>query len=116
MCGQFGDDLGWLVGQQQFGDVHGAPLQHLVQVILEQTGPAEDEGDLARVFAVRHLGQDRLEDVADALDGKILGDPEATDNDRFVARTLLENANVSAGLPTPWAARIRDTRGDETSL
>ena len=32
---------------------------------------------------------------------KILDDPEASDNDRFVARELLKNANISAGLVLP---------------
>src|SRR5215470_15289709 len=32
---------------------------------------------------------------------KILDDPESTDNDRFVARTMLQNACVSAGMVLP---------------
>ncbi|NQV21144.1 MAG: fumarate hydratase, partial [Rhodospirillales bacterium] len=32
---------------------------------------------------------------------KILDDPEASDNDRFVARELLKNANIAAGLVLP---------------
>ena len=32
---------------------------------------------------------------------KILDDPEASDNDRFVARELLKNANISAGMVLP---------------
>ena len=32
---------------------------------------------------------------------KILDDPEATENDRFVARTMLQNACVSAGMVLP---------------
>jgi fumarate hydratase class I len=47
--------------------------------------------DVSHLFRPGHL--DQL--------AKILGDPEATDNDRFVARTLLENANVSAGMVLP---------------
>ena len=52
---------------------------------------AEAVRDISHLFRPGHL--DQL--------GKILGDPEATDNDRFVARTLLENANVSAGMVLP---------------
>jgi fumarate hydratase class I len=47
--------------------------------------------DISHLFRPGHLAQ-----LA-----KILDDPEATDNDRFVARTLLENANVSAGMVLP---------------
>ncbi len=47
--------------------------------------------DVSHLFRPGHLSQ-----LA-----KILEDPEATDNDRFVARTLLENANVSAGMVLP---------------
>lgn len=47
--------------------------------------------DVSHLFRPGHLAQ-----LA-----KILDDPEATDNDRFVARTLLENANVSAGMVLP---------------
>lgn len=47
--------------------------------------------DVSHLFRPGHLAQ-----LA-----KILEDPEATDNDRFVARTLLENANVSAGMVLP---------------
>ena len=47
--------------------------------------------DISHLFRPGHLAQ-----LA-----KILDDPEATDNDRFVARTLLQNANVSAGMVLP---------------
>lgn len=47
--------------------------------------------DISHLFRPGHLAQ-----LA-----KILDDPEASDNDRFVARTLLENANVSAGMVLP---------------
>ncbi len=47
--------------------------------------------DISHLFRPGHLAQ-----LA-----KILDDPEATDNDRFVARTLLANANVSAGMVLP---------------
>jgi fumarate hydratase class I len=52
---------------------------------------AEAVRDVSHLFRPGHLGQLR----------KILEDPEATDNDRFVARTLLQNANVSAGMVLP---------------
>jgi fumarate hydratase class I len=47
--------------------------------------------DVSHLFRPGHLAQ-----LA-----RILEDPEATDNDRFVARTLLQNANVSAGMVLP---------------
>ena len=47
--------------------------------------------DVSHLFRPGHLAQ-----LA-----RILEDPEATDNDRFVARTLLENATVSAGMVLP---------------
>jgi len=52
---------------------------------------AEAVRDISHLFRPAHLGQ-----LA-----KILDDPEATENDRFVARTMLQNANVSAGMILP---------------
>ena len=43
--------------------------------------------DIAHLFRPAHLGQLR----------HILEDPEASDNDRFVAMELLKNASISAG-------------------
>lgn len=47
--------------------------------------------DIAHLFRPGHLAQLR----------KILDDPEATDNDRYVALALLKNANISAGMVLP---------------
>ena len=47
--------------------------------------------DISHLFRVPHLAQLR----------KILNDPEASDNDRFVALQMLKNANVSAGMILP---------------
>jgi fumarate hydratase class I len=47
--------------------------------------------DISFLFRPAHLAQ-----LA-----KILADPEASDNDRFVARQLLMNANISAGMVLP---------------
>jgi fumarate hydratase class I len=47
--------------------------------------------DVSHLFRPGHLAQLR----------KILDDPEASDNDRFVALELLKNANVSAGMVLP---------------
>jgi fumarate hydratase class I len=47
--------------------------------------------DIAHLFRPGHLAQLR----------DILGDTEATDNDRFVATELLKNANISAGRVLP---------------
>ena len=52
---------------------------------------AEALRDIAHLFRPGHLAQ-----LA-----KILDDPEATENDRFVARTMLQNACVSAGMVLP---------------
>ena len=52
---------------------------------------AESLRDIAHLFRPGHLAQ-----LA-----KILDDPEATENDRFVARTMLQNACVSAGMVLP---------------
>ena len=52
---------------------------------------AEAIHDISHLFRPGHLAQ-----LA-----KVLEDPEATDNDRFVARTMLQNANVSAGMVLP---------------
>lgn len=47
--------------------------------------------DVSHLFRPGHLAQLR----------KILGDPEASENDRFVALNMLQNANVSAGMVLP---------------
>ena len=52
---------------------------------------AEAVRDISHLFRPGHLAQLR----------KILDDAEATPNDHFVARTLLQNANVSAGIVLP---------------
>jgi fumarate hydratase class I len=52
---------------------------------------AEAVRDVSHLFRAGHLAQLR----------KILDDPEASDNDRFVALELLKNANVSAGMILP---------------
>ncbi len=52
---------------------------------------AEAIRDISHLFRPGHLQQLR----------KIIDDPEATENDTFVARTLLQNANVSAGMNLP---------------
>jgi len=47
--------------------------------------------DVSHLFRPGHLAQLR----------KILDDPEASDNDRFVALEMLKNANISAGMVLP---------------
>jgi fumarate hydratase class I len=47
--------------------------------------------DISHLFRTSHLEQVR----------KILEDPEASDNDRFVALQMLKNANVAAGMILP---------------
>lgn len=51
----------------------------------------EAMADIAHLFRPGHLAQL----------GNILDDPEATDNDQFVARELLKNANIAAGRVLP---------------
>src|SRR5204862_8155636 len=52
---------------------------------------AEAIQDISFLFRPGHLAQLR----------RILEDPEASDNDRFVARQLLMNANISVGMVLP---------------
>jgi len=52
---------------------------------------AEAVRDVSHLFRPGHLAQLR----------KILDDPEASDNDRFVAYNMLRNANVAAGMVLP---------------
>ena len=52
---------------------------------------AEAVRDVSHLFRTHHLAQLR----------KILDDPDASDNDRFVALELLRNANVAAGMVLP---------------
>ena len=64
--------------------------------------------DIAHLFRPSHLAQ-----LAAILD-----DPEATDNDRFVARELLKNANIAAGRVLPscqdtGTAIILDKKGED---
>ena len=47
--------------------------------------------DVSHLFRTSHLEQLRA----------ILDDPEASENDRFVALEMLKNANVSAGMVLP---------------
>jgi fumarate hydratase class I len=52
---------------------------------------AEAVRDVSHLFRPGHLAQLR----------QILDDPEASDNDRFVALNMLRNANVAAGMVLP---------------
>src|SRR5215470_2257172 len=52
---------------------------------------AEAVRDVSHLFRPGHLAQLR----------RILDDPEASSNDRFVALEMLKNANVSAGMILP---------------
>ena len=58
--------------------------------------------------ALRRLSNEAMRDVAHLLRpthlkqlSLILDDPEASDNDRFVALQLLKNANIAAGMKLP---------------
>jgi fumarate hydratase, class I len=75
------------VGTARFGTrelltVESAGLQRLA---------AEAVRDVSHLFRPGHLAQVRA----------ILDDPEASDNDRFVALQMLKNANVAAGMILP---------------
>ena len=65
-----------------FLEVDGAALSELA---------AQAVRDVSHLFRPGHLAQLR----------KVLEDPEASDNDRFVAREMLKNANISAGMVLP---------------
>lgn len=52
---------------------------------------AEAVRDVSHLFRPSHLAQLRA----------ILDDPEASDNDRFVAHSMLRNANIAAGMVLP---------------
>jgi len=75
------------VGSAQLG---GAPL-----LTVEPDGltllAAQAVRDVSHLFRPGHLAQVRA----------ILDDPEASDNDRFVALQMLKNANVAAGMILP---------------
>jgi len=75
------------VGTERFGareilTVESAGLERLA---------AEAVRDVSHLFRPGHLAQVRA----------ILDDPEASDNDRFVALQMLKNANVAAGMILP---------------
>jgi fumarate hydratase class I len=67
--------------------------QQVLKVAAEGLAELASEAmrDIAHLFRPGHLAQLSA----------ILDDPEASDNDRFVARELLKNANVSAGMVLP---------------
>ena len=70
------------VGGEQFLRVPGSALRTL---------SATAFGDIAHLLRPKHLSQLR----------KILDDPEASDNDRFVAMELLKNANIASARVLP---------------
>ena len=67
--------------------------------------------DIAHLLRPAHLGQL----------SKIMEDPEASDNDRFVALQLLKNANIAAGMVLPGCqdtgtAIVMGKRGDHVMV
>ena len=64
-------------------------------LLVDSTGltrlAADAVRDVSHLFRPSHLAQLRT----------ILDDPEASDNDRFVARNMLRNANIAAGMVLP---------------
>ena len=95
---------------QRILKVDGAALSELAAAAIR---------DVSHLFRTGHLEQLRA----------ILDDPEASDNDRFVALQLLRNANVSAGMVLPGCQdtgtaivigkkgqRVFTSEGDEESL
>jgi len=71
-------------------EVDGREILKIDQEALTQLA-AEAIRDVSHLFRPGHLAQ-----LA-----KILEDPEASDNDRFVALELMKNANISAGMILP---------------
>jgi len=72
------------------GEYRGSPILEVDRQALTLL-TAEAVHLISHLFRPGHLAQL----------SKILDDPEATENDRFVARTMLQNACVSAGMILP---------------
>ena len=72
------------------GEFEGRPMLKLEPEVLERLA-FEAMSDTAHLLRPGHLAQLR----------KILDDPEASENDRFVALELLKNANIAAGRVLP---------------
>ena len=80
----------------------------LLRLPTSGTGFEEREILIVRPEALTLLAREAMDDVAHLLRashlrqlGLILDDPEASENDRFVALELLKNANVAAGRVLP---------------
>ena len=80
----------------------------LLRLPTPETGFEEREILIVRPEALTLLAREAMDDVAHLLRashlrqlGLILDDPEASENDRFVALELLKNANVAAGRVLP---------------
>jgi len=71
-------------------ELDGVPVLRIAPEALTELAAAAIR-DVSHLFRPGHLAQLRA----------ILDDPEASDNDRFVALQLLKNANVSAGMVLP---------------
>jgi fumarate hydratase class I len=80
------DADGW-IRQETFGDTEILMVDPKVLRMLA----AEAVRDVSHLFRAGHLAQLR----------EILDDPEASDNDRFVALEMLKNANISAAMVLP---------------
>jgi len=72
------------------GTFEGRPILKVDTAALSRLA-AEAVRDVSHLFRPSHLAQLR----------KILDDPEASDNDRFVALQMLKNASISAGMILP---------------
>ncbi len=77
-------------GGVSVGSFEGEPILKIEADVLSRLA-ADAVRDVSHLFRPGHLAQLR----------KILDDPEASDNDRFVALQMLKNANVSAGMVLP---------------
>ena len=80
----------------------------LLRLQTSETGFEEREILIVQPEALTLLAREAMDDVAHLLRashlrqlGLILDDPEASENDRFVALELLKNANVAAGRVLP---------------
>ena len=80
----------------------------LLRLPTSETGFEDREILIVRPEALTLLAREAMDDVAHLLRashlrqlGLILDDPEASENDRFVALELLKNANVAAGRVLP---------------
>lgn len=93
---------------QTHGNEAATPFRKLTSSYVSTAKVGEREFLVVEDEALRLLTAEAMRDVAHLLRPahlaqlrRILDDEEATDNDRFVAKELLKNANIAAGMVLP---------------